>query len=388
MNGFKCKLGELKFENKPNAFPQLLKESKKYEKKGMNTIYGLEDTGGYGRSLAVFLVEQKQTAKEINPAIPNGIRKANPIVQKSDSWDAECVGQVLVDKLESLPDANPMDKYWVISQLVTTRNAIANELTILINQLHTQITHHYPSYRKFFSELDGKTSLAFFDQFPSPNHLEGISVHELREFLLKPSNNACSLKTAEKILNYIHDDGATKRAYQEDRDFIIQSHIRRIRSCKQEIEAANERLKVQVRNTSYKLESMYGIDIVTAAAFIAEIGNIYRFGNANKLARFSGIAPILIGSGDNHKHYKCKQGNRTLHELFYRLTCRQIGAKRGSKEPNNPYYYEYYQQKLLTGKTKTQAIICIMRKLVDVIYAMMKNNTEYVKPIVQLKKAG
>ncbi|WP_240420267.1 hypothetical protein [Paenibacillus periandrae] len=54
------------------------------------------------------------------PLRPNAVRKANPIVQKSDSWDAECVAHVLVDKLESLPDANPIDQIWVMGQLVTT----------------------------------------------------------------------------------------------------------------------------------------------------------------------------------------------------------------------------------------------------------------------------
>jgi len=38
-------------------------------------------------------------------------------------------------------------------------------------------------------------------------------------------------------------------------------------------------------------------------------------------------------------------------------------------QPKNPYYYEYYQQKLTAGKTKKQAIIYIMCKLVDVIFA-------------------
>jgi hypothetical protein len=131
---------------------------------------------------------------------------------------------VLIDKFESLPDAKPIDQYWVIAQLVTTRTAVATDLTVLINQLHAQLSHHYPSYRKFFTELDGKTSLAFFERFPAPYHLESVGVEELREFLLIPSNDACSYKSAEKILNLIQTDGSTKREYQDDRDFIIQSH--------------------------------------------------------------------------------------------------------------------------------------------------------------------
>ena len=380
--------GEFKFNNKPNEFPKLMLAVKSYLKRGIKPVYGLEDTGGYGRALAVYLVEQKQIVKEVNPALPNGVRKANPIVQKSDEWDAECVGHVLIDKFETLPDAKPSDHYWVIAQMVTTRTAVATDLTVLINQLHAQLAHHYPSYRKFFSELDGKTSLAFFEKYPAPHHLDSVTVEELREFLLKPSNYSCSTKSAEKILRLIQEDGSTKRNYQKDRDFIIQCHIRRIRNCKEEIQAVEERLIVLMKETGYKLESMYGIEVVSAAGFVAEIGSITRFASSEKLARFAGIAPVFKGSGGSGKYYKCKQGNRALHELFYRLACRQIGVARGSKEPNNPYYFEYYHQKLLAGKTKTQAIICIMRKLVDLVYALMKNKTKYVKPMVQIKLTG
>ena len=55
------------------------------------------------------------------------MRKANPIVQKSDEWEAVCIGHILIDKFESLPDSNPIDNYWVIAQLVTTRTATATD---------------------------------------------------------------------------------------------------------------------------------------------------------------------------------------------------------------------------------------------------------------------
>ncbi|MDK8182631.1 hypothetical protein QP775_17435 [Paenibacillus sp. UMB4589-SE434] len=55
---------------------------------------------------------------------------------------------------------------------------------------------------------------------------------------------------------------------------------------------------------------------------------------------------------------------------------------------SNPYYYAYYKQKLSAGKTKSQAIICAMRKLVDVVYALMKRKTMYVKPIILNEQVG
>lgn len=58
------------------------------------------------------------------------------------------------------------------------------------------------------------------------------------------------------------------------------------------------------------LETLSDIGLVTAASFVAEIGDIKRFASADKLARLAGIAPTAFGSvenggrGDHHK--KCK----------------------------------------------------------------------------------
>jgi transposase len=382
LTGFKKKLGEIKFDNTPNSFPKFLESVNKYASGVKKPIFGLEDTGGFGRALAVFLVAQHQVVKEVNPAAPSALRKSMAITEKSDSKDAEFVGRVLVDDLEKLPDANPNDHYWVMGQLVTIRKSLSNQLNMVVQQFHGQIAYHYPSYRKFFSEVDGKTALLFYEKYPSPHHLAGTTIEELREFLRVPSNHACSLKHAQKIVEFTERDGETKREYQEERDFMIKGLIRRIRSYKDEMAKIDEKLERLIQKTGLKLDTMYGIDTVTAAYFLAEIGCIDRFANANKLARFAGIAPVINGSGDNHSYKKCKKGNRELHELFYALACRQIGTKRGSKAPNHPYFYAYYQKKLEEKKTKHHALVCIMRKLVPILYSLMKNKSEYVKPAV------
>lgn len=54
---------------------------------------------------------------------------------------------------------------------------------------------------------------------------------------------------------------------------------------------------------------------MTESALIAEIGDIRRFPNANKLARFAGIAPVYYGSGGKGKEHKRKReiGRCTLY---------------------------------------------------------------------------
>ncbi|GBG07984.1 putative IS110 family transposase [Paenibacillus agaridevorans] len=53
----------------------------------------------------------------------------------------------------------------------------------------------------------------------------------------------------------------------------------------------------------------------------------------------------------------------------------------------NPLFYEFYGRKLAEGKTKKQALIYVMRRVVNIIYSMMKNKTEYreASPLTELK---
>ena len=70
--------------------------------------------------------------------------------------------------------------------------------------------------------------------------------------------------------------------------------------------------------------TMPGIDIVAAANILSEIGNIERFPNASKLAKFAGIAPVNFSSAGKGKDMCPKQGNRRLQAIFYFLAIQMV----------------------------------------------------------------
>ena len=142
----------------------------------------------------------------------------------------------------------------------------------------------------------------------------------------------------------------------------------------------DKELKVTIQTLGVQFETMPGIDTVTSSALIAEIGDIHRFVNSDKLARYAVIAPIKMGSGGKETMKKTKQGNRKLYDIFYYLAVQQVQVCKESKIPRNPVFYAYYNQKLSEGKSKSQALLCIMRRLVRIIYCMMKNKTAYIMP--------
>ncbi|WP_414853404.1 IS110 family transposase [Brevibacillus sp. IT-7CA2] len=355
-----------------------MKLVKKHGKKGMIPVYGLEDTGVNGRALAVHLVENKQIVKEVNSALSYHERKSYATSQKSDSWDAYCIAKVLLARLDELPDANPQDIYWTIGQLVARRNAVVKYASSLKNQLHQQLSYHFPSYKKFFCDIDGKTALAFWEKYPASHHLESVGTDDLAAYLRKASHNTCSTRKAEEILELVKKDGETKRNYQASRDFLVTNMVQDMTRSRELIKETEIQLRLVMSQLNYKLETMDGIDVVTASQLVAEIGDIQRFCNADKLARFAGIAPVRFSSGGKGKDQASGQGNRVLNSIFHNLAVQQIQVAKGSnKKQRNPLMHEFYQRKLAEGKTKKQALICVMRRLVNIIYSMMKNKTEY-----------
>ena len=383
LNCFFEKLGEITFQNKPSDFPAVLKEVKKHISAGITPVFGLEDVASYGRELAVFLIGKKETVKYVNATLTYTERKNQNTLHKTDSYDAECVAKVLLSKLDTLPDAQPNDLYWALSEMVTKRHSLVKSCMALKNQVHNYISYHYPSYKKFFAVFECKTALEFWECYPSPSRLKGVSVETLTTFLKQSSHNMYTEKKAQEILGYIEKDGDTTAEYQDMRDFIVITAIRQIKDNQKIIKSIESEIQNILPLFGCKLETMPGISFVTAAALIAEIGDINRFANAAKLAKYAGIAPVQYSSGQSDHNFSNRRGDRNLNQILFFLAvsqCNDHGSKGG---PVNLIFAEYYKKKISEGKTKKQAIKCVMRRLVNIIYRMIKEKEEYRNPNIQ-----
>ncbi len=379
VNCWNEKLETLVIENKPAEFEKLVKRvNKKALTLGLIPVYGLENAYGHGRSLAVFLLEKGCVVKDVNPALAYDRRRSAPTMKKNDEYDAYCVGMVLIDQLHTLPDAKPADNYWTLSQLVNRRDTIVNDGIRLKNALHEQVTTAYPSYQKFFSEIDLKSALYFWKAYPSPMCLNGVTADELTVEMKAIAANFSKSKAAV-ILDCVANDGDTLRDYQSSRDFITQSLIRDLERQAAELSQIDAEIEKMLETFDYKLTTLPGVGSAIAGKLIAEIGDIRRFPNADKLASFAGIAPKRFSSAGKGRDESNKQGNRALHGLFYFLAVSMVCVPKSGR-PNNPIFYNYFCRKLGEGKTKSQALVCIMRRLVNIIYGMMKNKTAYVAP--------
>jgi transposase len=370
------KLGEITFANTPAEFPKLVRKVKKYCTENKQAVYGLENAYGYGRSLAVWLLEKDFIVKDVNTSLSHRQAKRRAMYKKSDSDDAQAIALATINMLEELPDACPNDAYWSLGQLVNRRDNIMRHIIRLRNQLHEQVCVAYPSYKQFFTDIGSPTALYFWNQYPSEKYLRGRTVEDLKEEMIVVSHNQCSTNRCQKILDVVEMDRTEEKEYQDSRDVITRGLVKDLQHYKGQLKEIDRELENMYHSLGGTLTTIPGVSTTTAVKLLAEIGDINRFGSAAKLAKFAGIAPLRLSSAGKGKDKASKQGNRRLQATLYFLSIQMIQTS-SKGTPRNPVFREYYEKRIAEGKNPKQVLICISRRLVNIIYGMLRNRTEY-----------
>ena len=117
------------------------------------------------------------------------------------------------------------------------------------------------------------------------------------------------------------------------------------------------------------LTSMPGIGVRTAARILLEVGDGTSFPTSGHLAAYAGLAPVTRRSGTSIRgEHPPKGGNKQLKRAFF------LSAFAALADPASRAYYD---RKRAEGKKHNAALICLARRRVDVLHAMLRTNTPY-----------
>ena len=107
------KLGEITFPNRPADFPKLVTKVKKCNTDGKEVVYGLENAYGYGRALAVWLIDKGYFVKDVNTAISHRQAKhRGAMYRKSESQWKICGRNLFQSAIINVPPG-PAKKSWM-----------------------------------------------------------------------------------------------------------------------------------------------------------------------------------------------------------------------------------------------------------------------------------
>lgn len=155
---------------------------------------------------------------------------------------------------------------------------------------------------------------------------------------------------------------------------IISQHVAYLEKTILEIK---QKVQKHIRNhpnlakQSDLLQSVPGIGETTAANILAEIGSVQNFEAARQLAAFAGVVPSqhISGSSVHGKSRMCKKGNAFFRKaLFFPA----MVAKR-----YNPIIAAFCNRLAESGKSKMAIIGAAMRKLVHIIFGVLKSGKPF-----------
>src|SRR6478752_6174464 len=120
------------------------------------------------------------------------------------------------------------------------------------------------------------------------------------------------------------------------------------------------------------LTDLHGVGVVTAMDLLVEIGDPHRFTSEAQFARWCGIAPVAVSSGEGHgparRHRLDLGGNRAVNSILHIIHVTQARC--------HPPAKEYVARKMLENKSKREARRCHKRQLANVIIRHMWNDAE------------
>ncbi|MEU8174745.1 IS110 family transposase [Microbispora hainanensis] len=113
-----------------------------------------------------------------------------------------------------------------------------------------------------------------------------------------------------------------------------------------------------------QLLAIPGCGVLGAATIIGETAGVHRFRSKAAFARFTGTAPIPVWSGNTTRVRLNRGGNRRMNCALHMIAVTQVrGAGPGKA---------YVDRLMAEGKTRTEAIRLLRRRISDVVYRTLK----------------
>lgn len=351
--------GYKKLHNSISQFVESTKDS--------NVRIGLESTGHYSKNILLYLIKQGHQTTLINPILTNMDRKASSVRKtKNDKIDAEAICKFL--------DKNRLDfkPYTLLSYHIDALKSLTRQRFSLVKQQTAQklifqrlINVIFPEFTSLFSSVYVESALNILYAYPTPKKIARAHITSI-DNLLHHRSSVTAIKIIETAKNSIGQS-------EDYLGFELKHTIDMIRFYESQVEIYNKQIEHELSQIDYGkiITSIPGVGIITGAMIVSEIGDINNFQTPHQLLAFAGLDPIVNESGNFESSYNkpSKRGSKYLRWAIHQVSS---GIWKWDKTFN-----DYYNKKIKEGKHHYVAIGHIDKKLVRVIFSLIKNKKSF-----------
>lgn len=348
----------------------------------------LESTGHYHKILFHYLSDSGFEVSIINPIQFDSIKNIGIRKVKNDKFDAHKIALLYrfsFIKTTVVPD----DVIDCLKSLCRQYYKLGDELTTYKNRLIGIIDQVMLNFTDVFQNVYSKTALAVLDRYPSPKQILKANKKTLISLIEKTSKKGLAWSTEKYELLVLKAKEFKDLSISNPGNLaILKVNISMVRTLQEAqkniLDAINEIILADSLKDDPVLApiinllcSIPGIGVLTAATILAEVGDFSAFSSPNKLVAFFGIDPSVNQSGEftGTRNKMSKRGSRLLRRVIFTTALANVRSKRNG-DKTNPVLYEFYQKKCI-NKPKKVALGAVMRKLVNIIFAVMRDKKPF-----------
>lgn len=256
--------------------------------------------------------------------------------------------------------------------------ADANRLT---NRLRALLGTHWPTLERALGErLDTRPVLDLLQKYPSGPALARAGAKRVATRLAKHR-----VRQPEPLADRLVEAAGAQAATVPGAETAA-SIVAELAGQLDRVLARREHLGMEIETAFFALPeaailtSLPGIGPRLGARITVEIGDIGRFKTPAHLAAYAGLGPTPRQSGTSIRgNVPSRHGNHRLKDAFF------LAAFASLRHPPSRTYYD---RKRTEGKRHNQAVLCLARRRVDVLHAMLTRQLPYRLPATPLPKSA
>ena len=376
-----------RIDHNPGGFNQLLQILKNEEERlNRKPIYFVESTGIFHLPLFFFLRSNDLKGFVLNPLCVHSTKNFDLRKVKNDKKDA-----VAIAKLAKYQDVKvslvPEPEIITLRMLSREYFALADNLTDCKHRFMNDLRLLFPGFLDVFKNPFSVAALKVLKDYPSPKALQGCNLSQLASDVALSSRRSdeWARKKLVPLFDYaqIADAIGLQSVALEEK---LKTMIATIEGIAQSMKRLEKTIREQVESTAFPehfrrnihlLDAMPGIGFISAVSLIAEMGDFSRFRSPKALVAFFGVDPTVKESGKfkGNQNRMSKRGTKLGRRVLFTAAMASIRKNRKG-DAINPVLKDYYDCKTVSKKKKV-ALVAVMHKLLQYIYAVLRDQKPY-----------
>jgi transposase len=255
--------------------------------------------------------------------------------------------------------------------LLSHRRDLVADQSRALQRIRDALLASFPGLERALPDMRYKGALQLLCRYQTPRTVLRSGRRRIETYLKgRGARNAASLAGAAVAAAKAQSVVASAEGVAAS---IVAELAGEVLALKERISALDAQIEARFRvhPLSGVLTSLPGMGALLGAEFLATVGDPRDdFASADQLAAFSGLAPAARDSGKRTGNdRRMRGGNRRLKQVFYQAAFASLRS--------SPQSRAFYDRKRAEGKRHNQALIALARRRVNVLWAMLRDGTEF-----------